>query len=271
MRGGLDFSHANNERLFRVTRGLVRRILGGLEAPQNGRPAPDALAVVSHFAAAAIVAGPYLAAYQLRMRDRSTMRQVQDTYVGAGRPRRIAAFTDRRPRRALESGSLKLCLAHELADGVGLVAFGVGPTSHVGSGTRVFPPAARLRAKWLPGFDATVPPVLELADALAEGDFDAVYLDTLGPMALVGAMLGGLFNVPVIARFHRRAVARLLAGEWRTVGRRVLGFFYSQVTDVRVTDRESRETLLALGVPVERIAVVESERADHISQAIAVL
>ena len=90
-----------------------------------------------------------------------------------------------------------------------------------------------------------------------------VELATPGPMGLIGLLGARLLRLPVTATFHTDVVAlgELLGGDPIPLGalRKFVRWFYAAADRVRVFSPPSRDAVLALGVPSERIDLVRPQ------------
>jgi glycosyltransferase involved in cell wall biosynthesis len=119
---------------------------------------------------------------------------------------------------------------------------------------------ARFKVPLYPGFELVVPSFPGTVDRLWREGITHVELATPGPMGLAGLAAARLLRLPVTASFHTdlHGLALALTGESTIADltRAYLRWFYCSVDRVFAFSAASRDTLLEMGVPAERIELM---------------
>ncbi|MCW3065188.1 MAG: glycosyltransferase, partial [Solirubrobacterales bacterium] len=108
-----------------------------------------------------------------------------------------------------------------------------------------------------PGLQVGVPSLPAVAETLTEGRYDLIHLVSPGPAGVAAALMARLLGLPVVGSYHTElaAYARLRAADPRieVAMRTVLAAFYGQCGSVLSPSHAADESLLALGIPADRI------------------
>jgi glycosyltransferase involved in cell wall biosynthesis len=119
------------------------------------------------------------------------------------------------------------------------------------------PLVSRFNLPFYPGFDITVPSLPATLQRLWQEGITHVEVSTPGPMGLVGLAAARLLRLPVTASYHTDLpdLISLLTGEpgLAKLARRYLGWFYRAVDRVFAFSPASRDKLIAMGVPPQKI------------------
>jgi glycosyltransferase involved in cell wall biosynthesis len=119
------------------------------------------------------------------------------------------------------------------------------------------PLVARFNLPLYPGFDITIPSLPATLQRLWQEGITHVEVSTPGPMGLIGLAAARLLRLPVTASYHTDLpdMISMLTGEpgLAKLARRYLGWFYRSVDRVFAFSPASREKLVAMGVPPEKI------------------
>ena len=119
---------------------------------------------------------------------------------------------------------------------------------------------ARFKLPLYPGFELVVPSLPGTVDRLWREGITHVELATPGPMGLAGLAAAKLLRLPVTASFHTdlHGLALALTGDSAIADltRAYLRWFYCSVDRVFAFSAASRDTLLGMGVPAERIELM---------------
>jgi glycosyltransferase involved in cell wall biosynthesis len=106
----------------------------------------------------------------------------------------------------------------------------------------------------------TLPPVLEVLEHAERQQFDAIHVSTPGPMGLCGYLVSKMLRVPLLGTYHTDfpAYAEHLTGDHRIARGAQLytQWFYQRCSRVFARSREYRASLLGLGVPGRRLALL---------------
>jgi hypothetical protein len=259
LRHGLDLGPEGDQTLLGVVNRMVNEALADLSDAMtrrrfthDGSPGPDVAGAVSGLG---VLLAPYLGAFRSECRDRPLMRAARRRFVGPDEatPTTVAVFADRASADRTDGDSVYSLLADELNDGARLEWFDLDPVG-VPQGAARFTPAASLRAEWWPGGSIALPPVLEVAHALADQDTAMVYLDGVGPMTLLGGALGRLFGIRTVGSPFATGVGAASGPEPESALQDHLHrAYYALLDEVRARSPEEHAALLARGVPPERI------------------
>ena len=119
------------------------------------------------------------------------------------------------------------------------------------------PRVARFDLPLYPGFDITIPSLPATLQRLWQEGITHVEVSTPGPMGLVGLIAARLLRLPVTASYHTDLpdMISMLTGEpgLAKLARRYLGWFYRSVDRVFAFSPASRDKLVAMGVPTDKI------------------
>ena len=114
----------------------------------------------------------------------------------------------------------------------------------------------------LPGYarlGLNLPPVPEVLEYADRQQFDAVYVDTPGPMGLVGLLVAAVLRVPVVGTYHTNfpEYVDALTGDHRlsVAAAGYVRWFYGRMATVFCRTRQSRAAVASLGIADERLAV----------------
>lgn len=105
-----------------------------------------------------------------------------------------------------------------------------------------------------------VPPVAEVLEWSDRQQFDAIHIDTPGPMGLCGWLASKMLRVPLLAthNFDPAAEVYRLTSDYRltTTTRSYVQWLYGQTTGVFVWGRDGRESAVAAGVAGGKITLL---------------
>lgn len=238
-----DFSHADLYRRARRTH--EQRLHRGMDRGGASARLDDVPAAMGTLFDALIPTVPYVPAI---------------TFLGAEKAK-LAERTGERPRIAL------------IADGIGSV-HGVSTTIEkirelgvpgfdvevVGTDARVdrrLPAAAELEIPYYAGMNLGVPGLPDLAETLAEGRYDAVHVTAPGPAGIAAMLINRIAGTPLLASYHTELAAyaglRSGDGNLEALAKGAVGAFYGAPSLVLSPSPAADRSLLALGVPAERL------------------
>jgi glycosyltransferase involved in cell wall biosynthesis len=179
------------------------------------------------------------------------------------RPERLAVFTDSLAQVDGVSTWCKRFVGRASAEGreVFVPYCGERPT-HVGDATG-FHAIPALTSFTLPiyrGIEFHVPSPLDTLRWMWREGVTHVELATPGPMGLVALAAARVLHLPVTASYHTEVPALIgpLGGNlmMEKAVRRYLAWFYGRVDRVFAFSAGSRDTLVAMGVPAEKLSVM---------------
>ncbi len=117
---------------------------------------------------------------------------------------------------------------------------------------------AEVDIPFYPGLKVGVPSLFAVAEALAQGRYDAIHLCSPGPAGVAAALIGRVMGVPVLGSYHTElaAYARLRASDpgIEAAVRAALAAFYGHCRVVLSPSAAADASLAELGVPAERLA-----------------
>jgi hypothetical protein len=258
LRDGLDFSPTNNERLFKVMAAVSNDALRTLTTALDGdrpRKSRDLARVASGITGLGVVLAPYLAAFRAESRDRPLMRSVRERWLSDGQTPvpSVAMFADEASHGLTEDAEALALMEPELAEGSAIELFGLAAAGSKQS-EGLFEAVATVPLHWFPTGRVALPPTLEVAHALVNRDVQALYVHSVGPMGLLGALLGGLLRIPVVARCPVECLAH---AETSSLFERYLQLFFGLCREVRASSQEAHDAALAFGVPADSTILAE--------------
>ena len=121
-----------------------------------------------------------------------------------------------------------------------------------------FMPLVERGMPFYPDLTLTLPPIVEILEWADRQQFDAVHVDTPGPMGLCGWLVAKLLRIPVLGTYHTdfpAYVRHLSGGDFRMTAATsgYVGWFYGQMAAVLSRSLAYREQLGDLGIPDDRI------------------
>jgi glycosyltransferase involved in cell wall biosynthesis len=221
------------------------------------------LASLTDLAAALGVASPLLFAADHFARQDSQVRRIWKDWTATAKPQKtehLAVFSDalgkfdgvstwcrQFSQRAAASGKRVWFAACDDA----------GRSVKPDAMPRAFPALARFKIPLYPDFEICVPSLAATVDRLWREGITHVEVATPGPMGLVGLAAARILRLPVTATYHTdfSGLIELLVDDPKLmdVSRAYLGWFYRAVDRTFVFSDASRDKLLQLRVPVEKI------------------
>lgn len=121
-----------------------------------------------------------------------------------------------------------------------------------------FAPLVERALPYYPDLALTLPPVVEILEWADRQQFDAVHVDTPGPMGLCGWLVAKLLRIPVIGTYHTdfpAYVRSMSGGDFRMTAATsgYVGWFYGQLAAVLSRSQAYHGQLADLGIPDDRI------------------
>ena len=250
MKAGLDFGPEGNEQLVHIMIDIVNDaivdIVGQLH--NGGAISRKAANTWNGLLSLCALLAPYAGAFRAEARHRALMREARTRFLGETVPPQIAVFVDGAvtPRGVSQAHGLlrEECDLGAHVDFVTLCAI----DTHISASRMRFAPVTTLRIG-KNGQEVDIPPVLDIARKIAERDYTHIYVQTTGPMGVLGVILGQLLDLPVIA-----------ADTESTNGQQPL---LNLATEVRTSTHERRSHLQRHGIVGERIMVVNQAAAGN--------
>jgi glycosyltransferase involved in cell wall biosynthesis len=179
------------------------------------------------------------------------------------RPERLGVFTDSLAQVDGVSTWCKRFLGRARAEGREvLVPFCGEIPTHVEdrSGFHGLPAITSFTLPIYSGITFHVPSLVETLQWVWRERVSHVELATPGPMGLVGLLVAKVLRLPVTASYHTEIPALIgpLGGNamMERAARRYLAWFYARVDRVFAFSSGSREALVEMGVPAEKVSVM---------------
>ena len=106
----------------------------------------------------------------------------------------------------------------------------------------------------------SLPPLLEILEWSDRQQFDAIHVDTPGPMGLCGWLVARMLRIPLLGTYHTdfpEYIRALSGGDHRLVTATAgyASWFYGQMATVFSRSRHYRGKLRALGLPEEKLSL----------------
>ena len=238
-----DFSHADLYRRARRTH--ERRLRGAIARGGASAREGNVAAATEALFDALIPAVPYVPA---------------TTFLGAEKAK-LAGRGEGRPRIALIADGIGpvhgVSATIEKIRELGVPGFEIEVVGTDAGVDRRLPAAAELEVPFYAGMSLGVPGLPALAETLAEGRYDAVHVTAPGPAGVAATLLNRIAGTPLIASYHTElaAYAGLRSGDenLEALAKGAVGAFYGAPSLVLSPSPAADRSLLALGVPAERL------------------
>ena len=239
LKGQLFFDHDNNIKFFASANNIVNQhLVAVLDKIDQKKSSPfEALKNISLLRDILPLSIPYFVAFKTEHSDRALMRESAEQLLPdeLQLPRKVAIFSDNKPAQVLERDEINYLLEDEFILGYKPVYFTTGETTFQIEEFYTYASLATLKESPRYG----LPPILQIAFDFSEQGCDKIFIDTLGPMGILGMLLGKLLKIPVISTYHEtevKALAEQSAGESSTFFKSIMSMFYAQIDQVRLLD-----------------------------------
>ncbi|MEO8082559.1 MAG: glycosyltransferase [Ardenticatenales bacterium] len=122
-----------------------------------------------------------------------------------------------------------------------------------------FTPLVERPMPWYPQLRLTLPPLLEVLEWADRQQFDAIHVDSPGPMGVCGWLVARMLRVPLLGTYHTDFPAYIhtfSGGDLRLTSATTayMRAFYGDMTTVLTRSHAYDETLRRLGIADDRIA-----------------
>lgn len=238
LQGRAPFSHENSIRFFNVANNIVNEHLIALFNDAKKYNSPMRLlknsAMLKNILPLTV---PYLVGFKTETADRALMRESAEQLLPAEMqmPRKVAIFSDNSPAKIAERDEMNDLLFDEKQEGFSSVYFTVDEqNSHQ---DEFYTYQSLVELKESPRYG--LPPIMQVAYDFFHEACDVIFIDTLGPMGILGVLLGKLLKIPIISTYHEtevNALAEQSGGETSKFFKGIISMFYSQVDQVRLMD-----------------------------------
>lgn len=239
--GRAPFDHENSIRFFNVANTIVNEHLTAIFSDAKKYNSPMRLlknaAMLKNLLPLTV---PYLVGFKTETADRSLMRESAEQLLPKDKlaPRRIGIFSDNTPARIVERDEINDLLFDEFQHNYTPVYFTVDEKNSQQDQFFTYKPLVEL--KETPRYG--LPPILQIAYDFFHQACDVVFVDTLGPMGILGVLLGKLLQIPIISTYHEtevNALAEKSGGQTSKFFKGIIAMFYAQVDQVRLLDMPS--------------------------------
>jgi glycosyltransferase involved in cell wall biosynthesis len=151
-----------------------------------------------------------------------------------------------------------------------------------------FKPLVSREMPMYPQLKLVIPPIVEIMEWADRQQFDAIHVDTPGPMGLCGWLVAKMLRVPLLGTYHTdfpEYIRTLSGGDFRLTAATsaYIGWFYGQMSRVFSRSRQYHAKLQAMGINERKFAAahpcIDDERFNprhrdinlwekhHVSQA----
>ncbi len=245
-------SHLANRLLYHYTDKLLsRRMDGGIM---------DLVNSFSTIGFVHLASAPYYIAHHRQNRGKALLGELTQAFglADAGKSKeRMALFTDTLSDINGVALTIKRFLQAAPEHGADLVVVSCSnaPTSLEGN-IKNFQAIGDLALPEYPEIKLHFPPILDILDFIAEGEFDSIHVSTPGPLGLLGMMIAKLTDLPLGGTYHTdfpQFVGRLTADQFCEDSTwNYMIWFYNQLDQVLVPSRATRDQLLRRGLSPEK-------------------
>lgn len=248
----------------RVSDTLTGRAVGDLGKALVASDIYGILTALTDLASAACVASPFLFAADHFARQEAQVRRVWENWTATERPPKaeyLAVFSD-----ALDTIDGVSTWCSRFTTQAALSGRRVWfarcdlPREDSGACPPPLPAVARFKVPFYPGLEIAVPSLASTIDRLWREGITHVEIATPGPMGLVGLLAARILRLPVTASHHTDLadLAEVLSGEpgLAEFVRGYLRLLYRSVDRVFVFSVASRDKLVGMGIPLERIGIM---------------
>ena len=230
-----------------VARGVSAAITSALKEGRLGALFDTLSTVATH----QFVMLPYYFALFHQNRERHILSRV--TGHGNDRPRRVGLFTDTLDEVNGVGRFIRTMLEQAQANGKSLTIHTCTATPRYESPHRKnFQPMLTAPMPAYDGLTVTLPPLLEVLEWADRQQFDAIHVNTPGPMGLCGMMVARMLRVPLVMTYHTDfpMYVERLTGDFRltSTASSYMKWFYGQATSIFSRSRSYMKTLQDLGI-----------------------
>ena len=261
IKGELVLNHRHNLALFHGLRNIfddgLKAIATGNSNGANSSSLLEKFGKLKSMLTLLPLFAPYAIAARTECQDRHLMRQAANTFIMNGKYYRgkIAVFTDTLTLHGMNQPLPGRMLGNETVSRVPFY-FGLSDTP--------------IRKHYCIGYkklcsftlneetkqELQIPSLLQVLYDLVSKDFEVIYIKSLDSMAVVGALLGKLLNIPVVARFPGKVIHKWLNSiqdrNQLKAARMILQLFYSQMDEILIRSKSTRELLLSLQIDPQK-------------------
>ncbi len=236
LKGERPFDHLNGIKFFNIANTIVNEHLVVLLGSSKGGSLFDRLSNIVILKNMLPLVVPYLVSFKTEHADRPLMRESAEALLPVDQQmdKRLAVFSDTDTATLLGNDELDDILQQEIIEDYDLIYFSLSAEDSQIDEFFTYSPIAKVSET-----NYAVPPFLKVAYDFTMAGCDKIYVDTLGPMGILGVLLGKLVDVPVLATFHEteiQALATRSGGQTSKFFKALLSYFYSLVSEIRLLD-----------------------------------
>lgn len=256
-----------HEEMFRLVSGMNRDIAQGIAASVASALADGEIGgvfdAISAVAAQQFVLLPYYFALFHQNRERNHLTRI--TGHGRGRSRqtmRVGVFTDTFDEINGVTRFIRDMAAQADLRGLSLIVHTCNSAPKLDLPYRKnFLPLVDHPFPCYPEQRLTLPPIAEVLEWADRQQFDAIHVDTPGPMGLCGWIVASMLRVPLLGTYHTDfpAYVTRYTGDHRltTATTGYMAWFYGRMDTVFSRSRHYQQNLRELGLNGERFALAQ--------------
>jgi len=246
-----------------------RRVADALGGAGRGFPALGMLGSVGSFVDGHLFVAPYVAMHGYFGRERQKTRTLRRAlFAGTGEDGqaehvRVGVFVDQMDEIhgvATMYHNLRLLAERPGEDRFRLIRCGVGAADETGG--HAVRAVATVPMPLYPGRSLAVPSLLDVADHVAEQEYDVLHVAAPGPLGLAALFAGSTLGIPVVGAYHTEfgTYAEILSGDALVAElvELVVREFYSHCAAVAVSSRSTAGALQARGYRIGRYEILKN-------------
>jgi glycosyltransferase involved in cell wall biosynthesis len=256
-----------HEEMFRLVSGMNRDIAQGIAASVanavEGGEIAGIFDAVSAVAAQQFVLLPYYFALFHQNRERNHLTRITGHGRGRGRQTmRVGVFTDTFDEINGVTRFIRDMAEQADSRGLSLTVHTCSSEPKVEKSYRKnFLPLVDKAMPHYPELRLTLPPIAEVLEWADRQQFDAIHVDTPGPMGVCGWIVASMLRVPLLGTYHTDfpAYVKRYTGDHRLTSATTgyMGWFYTKMATVFSRSRHYQGNLRELGVSPDRFALAQ--------------
>ena len=272
IKGERVFDQKTDREFFRINSGIVNSCFTAIisQYKQSGSGIFEIVKLIKSAVSVMPLIAPYAVAGRTEYQDRHLMRQAANTFITNDKfyRGRMAVFVE-----TSAENRAKKRLTGRFMDQVTILHkpfyFGLDVKAKSEKNFHDFRIAEYIPLNPETGQRLALPPVLDILSELVNNDYEMIRIQTLGSMAVTGTLLGRLLNIPVIARFPHRLVAKWLNSATDRNKAKILQYFirylYSQMQEIQVQNTIGYELLTSLQIDPKKIRIISARQTGIVT------
>jgi glycosyltransferase involved in cell wall biosynthesis len=244
---------AEHEEMFDLVKNITRDIAEGLGDSGRAAAADGQLGEIIDLISPILAQQAILAPYYFALFHQNQERHLLSKITGHGgkidfRSVRVGLFTDSGGCQDAAGRMARQMTSFAKSRDLPLVLHTCQASDRATSSLqRNFQPLIAKQMKIF-GAEIAIPPVLEILEWADRRQFDAIVVNTCGPMALCGWLVSQMLRIPMLAVYHRDLPAQVFGetgGDYRTTGaaRGYAKWFYGRAAKIIAPSRAAREAV----------------------------